>query len=439
MHGLRTSSVLVLDDSDDDALKIQKSLALRGIGAVLVPGGPGERRPETSLVGIRVAVLDIHLGIQGDAPDQVRHTKNIVNQLIDRENGPFVAVVWTGNPEDFELFEKALQEIDCPPVRTVPLEKTAVLALTEDECAKAILDAIANAVMDAPPLEFANLWEQIVRDAANDTIVSLALAETPQGPDTKALAFLAALLKSEANKSSLDDDAGSMKALLAALNPVHFDKVEERSANMDSAAFAAVAAIRENASKGSSQLTAVEQAQLNASLLFDQHATGFGPGRLYGFDQIRALRIGSALPEEQAIRAETVDPNHVDHAGSLPIVFLEVSAACDHQQGKIRAARLLAGVAFSASTFREAGKNEDRVTARIAEYLRPLGPTWIPEIAGLPSSDVVIVWNAHYPVSVSASRLANRVPIGRFREPLLADIRAWLGYQAGRPGYASIR
>ena len=365
MHGLRTSSVLVLDDSDKDALEIQKALALEGIGTIFVSGAEGREQPSRPLRGIRVAVLDIYLlQAEGDVVRQVRHTKDIVNQLIDEENGPFVAVVWTGNPEDFERFKGELQQIDCPPVSAVPLDKSLLDDWNKQECAEAILRAVDKAIESAPSLEFANLWEQIVHDAANDTIVSLALAEPPQGPDTRALAFLAALLKSEANKNALVDDAGSMRALLAALNPVHFDKVEERSANMNSDAFAAVAEIREHAREGSNQLTTAEQAQLNASLLFDRHATGFGPGRLYGFDEIRALQIGSALPDQKEIRADTVDPNHINRAGPLPIVFLEVSAACDHQQGKVRAARLLAGVAFAASTFGRAGSKDERVTAR---------------------------------------------------------------------------
>ena len=266
MYGLRTSSVLILDDDDTDALKIQKSLALRGIGAVLVPGAFDEKRPDSPLTGIRVAVLDIDLGFGTSAPDRVHHTGSIIRSLIDGENGPYVAVVWTDRPEDFDLFQEELRTIPCPPVLTVKLEKGAVLSLKREERADAILQAIDNAVAGAPSLEFANLWEQIVRDAANDTIVSLALAEAPEGPGPKALAFLAALLKSEASKNALEDDAGSMRALLAALNPVHFDKVEEASARMTPDQEMVVAPVRVAATADSPDLTVPERADLNAAL-----------------------------------------------------------------------------------------------------------------------------------------------------------------------------
>ena len=438
MHGLRTSSVLILDDDDDDALKIQKALALRRIGAILVPGGPDELRPKCSLSGIRVAVLDINLGQGTDGPSRVRHTKSIVDPLIDRNNGPYVAVVWTSNSEDFDLFKNQLQTIQCPPVLSVMLDKTDVLSLDADESVAEILKTIEKAVADAPPLGFANLWEQTVRDAANDTLVSLDLDVTPASSEYKALAFLAALLRSEANRSALMKNEGSMKALLTALNQVHFDKVEERSAKTMEGDATLVEPIRKAAKEVDSKLSLADQSQLNASLLFDDRADGFGPGRLYAFEEIKALCLGRALPDKQDVFDDTLESGHLERGGDLPVVFLEVSAACDHQQEKIRTARLLAGVVFAASTF-ERGEKKKRVHARSADHLRILETVHIKGLGGFSVDDVRIVWNAHYPVSVPVNEINKRKPIGRFREPLLADVRAWLGYQSGRPGYASVR
>ncbi len=438
MHGLRTSSVLILDDDDDDAIKIQKALALRCIGAILVPGAPDELRPTCSISGIRVAVLDIDLGQGTDAPSRVRHTKSIVDPLIDRNNGPYVAVVWTSNSEDFDLFKNQLLTIQCPPVLTVMLDKTDVLSLDADESVAKILVTIEKAVADAPPLGFANLWEQIVRDAANDTLVSLNLDVPPASPQSKALAFFAALLRSEANSSALENDLGSRKALLTALNQVHFDKVEERSARIRDGETTLVEPIRKAATKGEDKLSLFEQSQLNTSLLFDYRADSFGPGRLYAFEEIEALCLGKALPDNQDVLCDTLEINHLERAPDLSVVFLEVSAACDHQQEKIRTARLLAGVVFPSSTFGE-GDRKKRVNARSADHLRALETVSIPRVERFPMEGVRIVWNAHYPVSVPVNEIDKCKPIGRFREPMLADVRAWLGYQSGRPGYASVR
>ena len=435
MHGLRTSSVLILDDCDDDALRIQKSLALHGIGAILVPGAPDERRPDSPVKGVRLAVLDINLGFGNDAPARVRHTRGMVDELIDAENGPYVAVVWTANSDDYALFKNELQTIQCPPVLTVKLDKADVIELDDEEArAGTILNAIDDTLDSVPSLVFLNLWEQVVRDAANDTVVSLALAEPHSGEGPRALAFLAALLKSEADPGVLGKDAGSMRALLAALNPVHFDKVEEESTRMTPEQEIVVAPIREAATAALPDLTVPERADLNAALLFDRRANEFGAGRLYRYDDIATLGIGPALPDAAAIREGTAEKEHADRAKELHVVLLEVSAACDHQQGNVVAARLIAGVVFAT----ENGQGS-LAKPRSGNYLRKIEPLRIGDVEGFPQDPVVLVWNARYPVSAPADEVGKLVPIGRLREPLLADIRAWLGYQAGRPGYASIR
>ena len=160
---------------------------------------------------------------------------------------------------------------------------------------------------------------------------------------------------------------------------------------------------------------------------------------LYTYEQIKALDIGVALPDKDGILRNTVESGHLERAGELPVVFLEVSAACDHQQAKIRTARLLAGVVFSASSFKR-GKKKKKVNSRDdADYLRELDCVQVRGIKGFPADEVSFVWNAHYPVSVKVCKISHSQPIGRFREPLLTDVRAWLGYQTGRPGYMSIR
>ena len=231
----------------------------------------------------------------------------------------------------------------------------------------------------------------------------------------------------------------SMRDLMVALNQVLFDKVEARSASIESDDASVVAPVRAVAMDNTDELTLEERSQLNASLLFDNSVIGFGPGALYTYDQIEALDIGVALPDKNEILENTVESGHLKRAGELPVVFLEVSAACDHQQVKIRTARLLAGVVFPTSTFKR-GKKRKKVNPRNgAEYLRILDCVQVRGKEDFPEDEVSFVWNAHYPVSVQVSKITDSLPIGRFREPLLTDVRVWLGYQSGRPGYTLVR
>ena len=437
MHGLRTSSVLILDDKDDEALLIQKSLGSHGIGAVFVPGSLDALRPSEPMTGIRVAVLDIHLGFLGGVEGSLRHTAGLVDSLIDQDNGPYVAVVWTANPNDFESFKEQLQGNQCPPVLTVKLKKEDIIGPdgAEDQ-AQTILNAIGAALADAPPLEFSNLWEQVIRDAANDTLISLQLDKAPQSHDSRSMAFLVALLKSAADTNALQSDRSAQRALLAALNPVHFDKVEAQAARRREDLDRAVAPIRAATDNELPKLEPTDLAQLNTALLFDHQTQGFGAGHIYRFNDIEALTIGPALPEANEILKSTVEESHLGRAENLQVVFLEVSAACDHQQGHVTAARLIAGVAFPASTFKT-GDSAARVNRRSGDYLREIVPIQTTAIDDFPS-EAVLVWNARYPASTSVEELSQLQPIGRLREPLLADIRAWLAYQAGRPGHLRV-
>lgn len=437
MHGLRTSSVLILDDKDEEALPIQKSLGSHGIGAVFVPGSLDALRPSEPMTGIRVAVLDIHLGFLGGREGSLRHTAGLVDSLIDQDNGPYVAVVWTTNPADFESFKEQLQENRCPPVLTVKLDKEDVIGPygAEDQ-AQTILNAIGDALAGAPPLEFSNLWEQVIRDAANDTLISLQLDKPPQPQGSRSMAFLVALLKSAADTSARQDDRGAQRALLAALNPVHFDKVEAQAACRSEDLARAVGPIRAATDNELPQLEPTDLAQLNTALLFDHQAQGFGAGHIYRFDDVKALTIGPALPEANEILKSTVETSHLGRAENLQVLFLEVSAACDHQQGHVTAARLIAGVAFPASTFKT-GDSAARINRRSGDYLRDVVPIQTTAIDDFPG-ETVLVWNARYPASTSVDGLSGLQPIGRLREPLLSDIRAWLAYQTGRPGHLRV-
>lgn len=445
MHGLRTSSVLILDDNHDDALEIQRSLALHGIGAILVLGGQEMEKPSERATGIRVAVLDIYLGATTNAAEEIRQTTRVVDELISEENGAYVAVVWTANPSDYEEFEKQLRKIRCPPVRAVKLDKNKVLQndVSRSDKAQMILDAIGEAIGEVPALRFSSLWEQLVHDAANDTLLALGIGTPSQASDSRGMATLSALLRSEAG-GALSDDRNAARALLAALNPVHFDRVENRSTRIADHLEKAAEPIRRVAKGSTTPLLPDERARLNTAMIFDQQADGLSAGHIYSFTDIEGLGIGPALPESMAIRSSIVEERHLRGEDNLPaippedlpVLFLEINATCDHRQQKISATRLIGGVAISAG--RVEGAPNAKPVVRRGERLRKLQPLNLPGWESFPGGRVVLVWDALYPVSVSSTSISQLRPIGRLREPVLSDIRSRMAFHVSRSGYASV-
>lgn len=436
MFGLHTSRVLLVDDDATDALPILKSLGLHGIGAVYLSGAIGDPVPEQPLSGIRVAILDIYLNVLGDPATRMQQTVQLVDRIVSEDNGPYVAVVWTSNPDDFEQFKSRLMQNRCPPVLMVPLDKSEVMSQDEgDRAAEQILGVIEEAVRGSPAVEFSIQWEQLVHDAATDSLGVLRLGHDTTDRTTST-DVLACLLRSSASAAALESNDGSSRALLAALNPIHMDKLESRAIENQMYLDHAVGAIRSRANASSFALEQDEIVELNTALLFDIQSSALGAGAIYLVNDMRKPELVGALPTDDAVRESTVEKDHITRAVDVQLVLCEVSASCDHQQGNTDVARFVAGIAFDAERVRRGDKSL-RVHPRKATYVCTLEAVRTGSDYGLPVN-TIFAWNSRFPVSVPAHKIADLMPIGRIREPLLTCIRDWHSHQSSRPGYLNI-
>lgn len=127
MRGLGTASVVVVDNSTDDALPLIKAFSSTGVGAIYLSGDPDEFPPPNTLRGIRLVALDIHL-TDTDMPDEqvVRQPVQVLRSILDHDNGPYLVVLWTSKRELAELFREYVKDIEWPPVLTCVLAKDQV-------------------------------------------------------------------------------------------------------------------------------------------------------------------------------------------------------------------------------------------------------------------------------------------------------------------------
>ena len=124
MEGLRTTRVLVIDDQRDEAQGVIDALARDGIGAIYYSQDV-TIHPEQPLTGVRLATVDMNLE-NVSAPDPPAATATILsvlNRLIAKKNGPYLAIAWTKHPELVEEFAARAAELPCPPVHVIPLVK----------------------------------------------------------------------------------------------------------------------------------------------------------------------------------------------------------------------------------------------------------------------------------------------------------------------------
>lgn len=437
MFGLHTSRVLLVDDNEDDALPILKSLGQQGIGVIYVSGTLDNPPPSQALTGIRVAILDIYLEFQGDPDTRMRRTVQLIDSIISRGNGPYVAVVWTSTPSDFEEFRTQISGIQCPPILAVALDKQSIRELTDPvEIAEQIFDAIQSAIRGSAAVDFSIQWEQLVHDATVGTFETLGLGPNAQAT-SESLDILAGLLKANASAEMLQVNERSSRALLAALNPIHFDNLEAQATARMSSLDDAIDAIRSRAGETDFKLSQDQIINLNTALMFDLQPGTFGAGAIYVMDDMRAAQLDAALPTNEAVRESTVEKEHLERANSAPLVLVEISASCDHQQGNTDSASFVAGIAFDADRIGQ-GIRAERIHPRTGDYMYPLEAINTSGVDAL-AAITRFAWNSRFPVTIPTNKITNLTPIGRIREPLLTCIRDWYANRSSRPGYLSVR
>src|SRR5438309_1877355 len=111
MDALRTARVLIVDDSPEEAMPVVQALGTLGIGCVYVSG---ERIEDIEKLkpfsGIRVAFVDMKLGIEGTARQVVAKTVKVLNAVLSKDTSPIVLIAWTNHPEFVQEFTRAVRE-----------------------------------------------------------------------------------------------------------------------------------------------------------------------------------------------------------------------------------------------------------------------------------------------------------------------------------------
>ncbi|MFW9872475.1 MAG: hypothetical protein ACFFG0_05175 [Candidatus Thorarchaeota archaeon] len=95
-------SVVIIDDRPEEALPIIKSLSKKGISTTYYPGNDKNLLPSAPTQTIRLVFLDLQLIETADEHQIAKNVVNILEQLISKENGPYILVVWSKNRAKYE-------------------------------------------------------------------------------------------------------------------------------------------------------------------------------------------------------------------------------------------------------------------------------------------------------------------------------------------------
>ena len=429
MDGLKTTRVLVVDDELAEARPFMEALAKRSIGSIYFSGTDVDKLPseDCKLTGIRLAALDLDLGINGEAPAVIGALIEVLNRILQKENGPYLAIAWTSKDNTyFEEFQRRISELACVPINVIKMKKGVYQEI------EATFAKVKESVEGSYPLGLLSYWEQIVHQSSGSVMEILPVPTestwTAHSQQTLSLVLDAV---SVANDSSV----ASLAALLSAFSSLQLDYIENDIASL----------IWEDASRLVSPLAEVHtadaldlKAELNYRLLCTKADDKIAPGNIYRCDELCSSEVPllptlDHLLDEMVSAKEELEKEEqkemLKNAGCLPIA-MEVTPLCDYQQDKFKLPRFVCGVALP--------YDERRQTKRPEGFLRTdNSPIAFPDCPL--TGTKLLVWNSRYTVSVPKTMVNSEAGLIRLRQAPLVDIQAWLSSQLNRPGYVSLR
>ena len=432
MDGLRTARVLVLDDEIGEAKPFMEALAKSGVGSIYFSGDhdtlPSD---DTKLTGIRLAAIDLDLGVGGEASNAIGTLTGVLNRIIRKDNGPYLAIAWTGTDEDyFQLFLERQSKLDCAPIRVIKFEKASYLGTDNIDD---LFREVSRAVEESYPLGLLSFWEQTIHESSGGVMEILSDSADWIADSSKKLRLLL-----DASAARGDSQSAKFVALLSALNAVQLDGIETAAlTQIDGSAHTLLSPLDDVSfpdpdENGYDEYNDIKAA-LNYRLLCSTPLQRIAPGNIYSCEDIGSVKP-DLFPTAGELAFDTANRDcHNNHrklrkAGCVPIA-MEVSPLCDYQQGGKGFPRFICGLAVP---YANALLLKER-----ALFLRKTQPIAF-NVAPL-QGKMILVWNSHYMVSVPRKVVEHANGLVRLRQAPLIDVQAWLGSQGNRPGYLSIQ
>lgn len=465
MISLRGARVLLVDDISDEAMPIIKAFAKRGIPVAYFDGNINDLPAEAEkLKGVRLAILDMDLVGGGDTPD------NKISTLIARlqailasDNGPYTMIAWTKHIELvdlletklFALYQKVIKADSVPlPVVCIRLEKQNFKIGGEENPPADVVEvkprpsinfdleklssSVEGELKKSLSLDIMQTWEERGSIALTGATNSISDMVTTSGDSLIAWRaawnksywdVLVSLAKEEIGEDNLNRET-FLKALFGALNPLQMDLLETDQISAP--------VIPEGVLPGQAPQDppAAEQARpvvstnlpagkINTKLhLSLEDVNQFKPGNIYKLSD-----CGDIFPlQPKELFDDFVQKDHKENGELFKLVFpilIEVSAACDFAQNKIKVAKFLSGLVIP--------KSEIKKFKQSGGSILSLNPLWIEE------QDRCILLSSQYLVSLELAKAKQLKAFARLRSQWLTNTQFWLAQQISRPGVMMLR
>jgi hypothetical protein len=442
MKGLAGGRVVLVDDDASEAMPIIKALSQANVPVTYFDGTQAELpRATRRLRGVRLAILDMDLGVGGSPENKASTLVGALGQIVSPDNGPYGILIWTKHPELRDLVTRYIYErSDVPnPVFVVMLHKSSFSRVSKAGSParfsiRKLSRELVRELAENSPLECLQVWEGICFQAATNVTNELAEFADAVAPDLKewkkawqdeALRLLLTIGKASAEKNLSAENC--LLSIYLALNPLQSDRMDLLAGEMKDDLSTHVTRIM--ASTGGSKTE--RKAKVNSMLHLGSHQLDeFSPGNTYVFG---TTNRPAYLPTLDDILVGAVEGDGPKGAANLNVLrtnaklcAVEITPLCDHAQGKMGLSKIITGFVLPCD-FEKSAKRQ-------ASYLKRVGPMFLPKTRVIPSGAYSMFLDARFVVATKPSHVRALKAIVRVRPQLLADVQSWAAYQAARQG-----
>jgi len=448
---LASPSVCVIDEDPNEFPYILKALNDLHVGCVHIKGDDTSQLPRHPFKGLRLVFTDLYLSSGAVGKDMASHTANVFRHVVSSDTAPVLVVIWSKHKDEIadssepaddqkteaDLFIDTLLESD-PKYR----ERLIFLSMTkpvdrpdEDVWVSQLKSQISEALKGQEATHALWVWESLVKEASvgvSESLTSMSQSGGIGGALGNSLKVTLKLLAKAQSEGDLSTATAPrhLSTVLAQLLVDQLDHTNELSA------------LSEHGSWLGEQPDATTidacASQINGGLLTasTQHnATPFLPGMIYQvskhekFKELFGIDCFEFLTELSCKDKGTAWQEWLKMAEP---VLVEISPACDIDQGNRLNATLMAGLILPVAARSNAKKNG--IAFQVLPNFKLRWP--MDEYA---AQDSFLMFCSRFKVTLPSTTVPTELrPWFRLRELPTASLRNWHAGHASRVGYVCL-
>ena len=414
----KSGRVVIIDDKFEEALPLIRILSRERVPVTFF-NGEKEDLPDKPFTDVRIIFLDIILAGMEDADDKSKISKIVgaIKKVVSKENGPFILVMWTKQPEFIQDIQKVLKKAGFH-FLIVGLEKHEFFGMkgnewsfSEDKIGE-LHREIENRLKKIDIFRVFVDWENLINDAASLTVNEISkLAEYNDhqwNQEIKKIFYNLAKAWAGKNIENMENKE-RIKSALYAFHQVFADIFERKLQDKELKDIVLEEGDIPEETKG----------KINSRIILAAEEKEIYPGNVYEDEPMDVEFIKGILNENIEDRLNSIIQN------SIP-VLVDVTPVCDFVQQKMRMSRMVKGALIPGSI-----NSDENIWKKIKKNAAFI---YVSPVIHYKGENYKMVLDFRYFTSHKPDKLSSGKILFRIRKEMLSDIQVKLSSHVNRVG-----